>query len=191
MRMLDLAVVTPADTLPITIEEFTDHARLNALTVDRQPALIEREISAATSRAEQYTRRALITQTLKALFVPDGSSCRCSLLLRLPRPPVQEVESVTVDGGAIDPATYTLNEWGVIELAAPLAMAATVRYKAGYGDDAESVPYMIREGILQYATILYENRSGEREEKYVTSAGRTLPAGVIDLWRPFQIEVSG
>src|SRR5262245_40786280 len=107
MRMLDVNVVTPAGALPVTPEEFVDHARLNALTVDRQPELIARELTSATARAEQYLRRALITQTLDALFVPDGYTCRCSLLLKLPRPPVSEVISITADGGAVDPATYT------------------------------------------------------------------------------------
>src|SRR5262245_43857038 len=190
MRMLDLQVVTPADTLPITIEEFIDHARLNALTVDRQPALITRQLTAATERAQQYLRRSLLTQTVKALFVPDGKSCACASMLVLPRGPVQSVESISSDGGAVDPATYTL-AWNVVTLAAPLAQAATAVYKAGYGDDAESVPAMIREGILEYATMLYEDRTGAREAKYQAEAGRTLPRGVIDLWRPFQVELSG
>jgi uncharacterized phiE125 gp8 family phage protein len=189
--MLDLAVVKPADTLPITVEEFVDHARLNALTVDRQPDLIERVLTAATNRAEQYLRRSLITQTLRALFIPDGLSCACASKLKLPRGPVQEVESISSDAGAVDPATYSLNEWDVVTLGAPLAQEATAVYKAGYGDTAENVPAMIREGILQYGTVLYEKRAGERDDKYVTTASRTIPPGVIDLWRPYQIEVSG
>lgn len=190
MRCLDFQVITPADTLPITIEEFIDHARLNGITVDRQEDLLTRQLTAATNRAESYCRRSLITQTLRALFVPDALTCRCSLALVLPRSPVQAVDSVSTDGAAIDPATYRL-DWNTVILAAPLAHPATAQYKAGYGDAAEDVPAMIREGILEYATMLYESRAGDREEKYQATAGRTLPAGVIDLWRPYQVELSG
>lgn len=191
MRFLDLRIVTPPATLPVTVQEYIDHARLNGLTVDRQPDLIDRKLRAATSRAEQYLRRSLLTQTLEALYVTDGKDCACALLMVLPRGKVQSVVSIVSDGQTLDPAGYKLTGWNVIELAAPLTDPATVQFASGYGNDSASVPEPIREGILDYATMLYETRTGDREERYQVNLGRTLPAGVIDLWRPYQIEMSG
>lgn len=183
-------IVVPPEVLPVTAQEFIDHARLNALTVDRQPALIERQLQVATARAEQYTRRALITQTLRALFAAEGESSGGQVLLKLPRPPVQTVVLVESGGQPLDAASYQV-AWGVIAVTGLYEATTAATYKAGYGSAAEDVPFPIREGILEYATVLYESRDGERGGKYVATAGRTLPAGVIDLWRPYQVEVSG
>ena len=189
MRFLQIDVVSEPATTPVTVEEFTNHARLNGLTVDRQPELIERELKAATKRGEQYCRRSFLTQTLRALFVPNGDDAAGVLVL--PRGKVQAVTSIESPAGAvIDPATYTL-EWNTVKLTSPLSGAATVVYDSGYGDDADDVPAGIKEGILEYATLLYENRGGGRDQKYAAMAGQGVPDGVRDLWRPFQIELGG
>jgi uncharacterized phiE125 gp8 family phage protein len=190
MRFLQIDVVTPPVGEVVKAAEFVDHARLNGLTVDRQPELIDRELAAATRRGEQYTRRSFLTQTLSALFVPDGSTCACGLMLILPRGKVQKVRAITAGGAVVDPASYTL-EWNVVKLTSPLAGAATVLYDSGYGDDPAEVPDGIKEGILEYATVLYEARSGGREQKYASMGAQALPDGIRDLWRPFQIEISG
>ena len=191
MKFLAIETVTPPASGVVTVQEFTDHARLNGITVGNQPTLIQREIDAATARAEKYLRRSLLTQTLKALYVPDGLDCRCTLTLILPRGPVDSVTSVTSQGDVIDPATYTLS-WNTVILDAPLPGAAEVVFvSAGYGTDPANVPASIKEGILEYATTLYEDRDGAREPKYRAAVGQIIPWGVQDLWRPYQIEVSG
>ena len=190
MRFLQIETITSPAILPVTVQEFIDHARLNGLTVDNQPDLIDRELKAATARAEQFTRRSLITQTLQALFVPDNLSCACGLLLALPRGKVQGVEKITAAGALVDPATYSL-VWNTVKLTAPVSGAAIVDFISGYGDTADDVPAGIKDGILEYATILYENRSGGREQKYAAMGGQGIPDGIRDLWRPFQIEIGG
>lgn len=198
MRVIMIDVITPAAGLPVTAEEFVDHARLNGLTVTVQPGLIERELFAATLRAEHYCRRALMTQTLRAAFMGDtrmedyrplyGPAAQ---VLVLPRPPIQSVARLlSADGSEIDPASWNA-QWGIVRSQVPFGQAVSAEYTAGYGDSPDAVPEMIREGILEYAARLYESRTGEREEKHAASAGRTLPPGVIDLWRPFQVELSG
>ena len=163
--------------------------------MDRQPDLIARQLAAATRRAEEYCRRSLITQVLQAAFA-NSTDCYCqpsALLMRLPRGKVQSVNSIvdTYGGAVVDPATYRL-EWSTVVLSAPIPSGGgVVEYVSGYGDDVESVPDQIREGILEYAAMLYEDRLGAREAKYQAGASRTLPAGIVDLWRPFQIELSG
>lgn len=191
MRFLAVDVVTPPTDLPVTVAEFVNHARLNGITVNREPEMLERQLSAATERAEGYLRRSLLTQTLQALFVPVVNGAYASaLLMILPRGPVQGIEEITSGGATVDPAGYRL-EWNTVILTSPLVEPATVKYKAGYGDAGAAVPNAIREGILEYATVLYDDRMGMRAAKYEAAAGRTIPAGVVDLWRPFQIEVSG
>jgi len=191
MKFLAIETVTPPAGDVVTVQEFTDHARLNGITVGNQPTLIQREIDAATARAEKYLRRSILQQTLKALYVPDGLDCRCTLMLILPRGPVDSIVSVTSQGVVSDPASYTLS-WNTVILDAPLPGAAEVMYvSAGYGTDPANVPAAIKEGILEYATTIYEDRAGGREAKYRAMAGQTIPLGVVDLWRQYQIEVSG
>jgi hypothetical protein len=189
MRFVALDVIVPPAGVPVTQQEFVDHARLNGLTVDNQPDLIDRELAAATARGEQYCRRSFMTQTLSGLYLPDDSDSASALALVLPRGKVQAVTSITSDGAAV--TDYVL-EWNTIKLASPLPGSAAVLWDSGYGD-AASVPAGIKDGILEYATVLYENRMGTRESK---TSGRPLnsqgvPDGIRDLWRPFQIEIGG
>lgn len=187
MRFVAIENITEPAGVPVTEQEFIDHARLNGLTVDRQPELIARELRSATRRGEQYCRRSFLTQQLTALFVPDTAG---SPYLILPRGKVQAVASVTSDGALVDPAGYTL-EWNAIKLSTPVAAGVTVVWDSGFGDTPADVPDGVKEGILEYATVLYESRSGGREMKYAAMAAQGIPDGVRDLWRPYQIEVSG
>lgn len=187
MRAVSIEMLSPA-TAPVTVEEFIDHARLNALTVDRQPALIQRELDSATLRAILYTRRSLITQQLRVRYV--GSTGMCNALI-LPRPPVVSVEKVFALDVELAADQYKL-VGSVLTSYTAFGTVATVEYTAGYGAAMTDVPAAIREGILEYATTVYERRTGARDDtKYQATAARTLPPGVIDLWRPFQIELSG
>src|SRR4029453_4434526 len=127
MRFLDLEVITDPVNLPVTEQDFIDHARLNGLTIDRQPALIDRELRSATRRGEQFCRRSFITQTLNALFVPAGRDCAGAPALGFAGGPGESVTSSTSNGAAVDPASYTL-EWNTIKLTAPLPGAASVEY---------------------------------------------------------------
>jgi uncharacterized phiE125 gp8 family phage protein len=191
MRFLDLEIVAPPTELPVTVQEFVDHGRLNGLTVDRQPDLIERELRTATTRGEQYTRRSFLTQTIRALYLPESScNCGCALLMPLPRGKVQSVISV-MSGGEVVPAGNYRLDWNTLVLTQPLTAAASVEYLSGFGDDPLDVPDGIKEGILQYATVLYGNRQGERDNRYQSSADKTIPVGIVDLWRPFQVELGG
>ena len=193
MRFIALEVVVPPAGLPVTIDEFVDHARLNGITVDRQPDLIQRELTAATQRAEKFLRRSVLTQTLKGLFWSgDCPACAASRVMMLPRGRVQSVVSVTTGGAAPpDELEYSLR-WNVITLSAPLYYPdATVEWVSGYGDTGADVPDSVKEGILEYATVLYCDRNGERPAKYAADAGGGVPRGIRDLWRSEQIELSG
>ena len=192
MRLRDIRVIEPATVLPVTVDEFINHARLNGITVDRQPDLIERELWAATRRGESFTRRSFMTQTLQALFVPDCTPT----LIALPRGHVQEVTEVKAGSAALDPPDadggggWAVDEWGIITLTGPASEPVSVTFISGYEDEAD-IPEPVREGILEYATALYEDRNGSRAARYMAEAGHRLPQGVEDLWRTWQIELGG
>jgi uncharacterized phiE125 gp8 family phage protein len=189
MRFDNYIVVVPPVGLPVTPEEYINHARLNGATVQKQPELIDRKLKAATQRCEKFCRLSLLSQTIKATFVTDPAAGAEAGAMILPRGNVQTVDSVTdADGNVVPAGGYTL-EGDVVTLETPLADRASVVYVSGFGDDATAVPDALIEGILEYATTLYEARAGERESKYMAGAGHGLPEGVRDLWRPFQIEV--
>jgi uncharacterized phiE125 gp8 family phage protein len=185
LRLADLIVVTPAAAPVVTVEEFTDHARLNGITVGAEPDLVSREIDAATSRAEQYLRRSLIEQTLKALFVPESNG---DPACALPRGPVASVTEILSNGAAITGFTLA---WNIVTLNAAAPGPVEIEYvSAGFGAAGADVPEPVREGILEYATALYEDRMGARPAKYAGAVAK-LPPGIADLWRPFQIELGG
>ena len=185
MKLVSVKVETAATALPVTVDEFIDHARLNGITVDRQPELIERELAAATVRAERFLRRSLMTQTLKGLYYPGGPS---SAVLALPRGPVQSVTSVK-DGTGAD-IGYVWDGGSFLVLETVPSTPVTAIWVSGYGDAAD-VPESVKEGILEYATQLYGDREGARVSKFLQTSGKGVPTGVRDLWRSEQIEISG
>jgi uncharacterized phiE125 gp8 family phage protein len=189
MRIYSLDVVTPPAALPVSLEEFTDHARLNGITVQRQPEMLNRQLAAATRRGEEYCRRSFLKQTLRGIYVSGGVRPE---LIQLPRGKVIDVVSVSdPDGAVIDPAGYMVNlQWGTVTLMnGGAAVSASVDFISGYGENAVDVPEPIREGILEYATVLYGDRRGSREIKATADIGAEVPPGVEGLWGPFKIEV--
>jgi hypothetical protein len=95
----------------------------------------------------------------------------------------RQVGDAVTSGAAGDRHTLQWND----HAAAPLSRCGSAT-SGGLRRGAADVPQPVREGILEYATTLYESRTGAREAKHEASAARVLPAGVMDLWRPFQIE---
>lgn len=190
MRFLALECTVPPTALPVTEQEFIDHARLNGLTVDRQPDLINREIAAATLRAQRYLRRSIMTQTLRGYWGLDHADCDTMMIL--PRGNVQSVMTVSGVSGSpvIDGSGYVLTR-NLITLSYPAYVPMMVTWVSGYGDNPADVPDSVREGILEYATILYCDRMGAREPKFAAGGDTKLPRGIQDLWRGEQIEVSG
>lgn len=190
MRILAVDCTVPPTALPVTVQEFIDHGRLNGLTVDRQPDLINRQISAATMRAQRYLRRSIMTQTLTGHWGLDNNEDDGMILL--PRGHVQSVTAVSNFSGStvIDPSGYLLTR-NLITLAYPAYTPMMVVWVSGYGDLPADVPDSVREGILEYATILYCDRMGAREPKFAAGGDTKLPRGIQDLWRGEQIEVSG
>lgn len=142
-------IVNP-EVEPLTVEEVKEHLRIDG---NEEDALLNGMITAARQLAEEETGRAFITQTWEATFWEQSNR------IRLPRPEIQTVESVTNHEGK--PLNYRL-KGRVLVLAYP-AREVTVRWVAGYGPNPADVPYTIRSAILGTVGHFYENREGQGE----------------------------
>lgn len=151
-------------TLPVTLEEFKLHARID---IDDDDDFCTSALTAATDQCEVETERALVTQTWRALY-PDWAVC-----LVLPRPPLASVTSVEYQDTAGDWQTvassnyyvHTDAEPGIIQFKdtysfqslSDSAFAVRVVFVTGYGA-ASDVPENAKRAICILAAHYYENR---------------------------------
>lgn len=158
---------------PVSLADAKAHAKVD---VDDDDALIAVYIQAAREIVENYTGRALITQTW-AIYLdrfpmdcdPDGEA------IVLPWPPlaaVVAIQSISPSGTVLvgmDPADYTADvhaQPGRVVPAYGLSWpdtkavpnAVEVQFTAGYGAAAD-VPAALRLAILELVTDMYDNRS--------------------------------
>lgn len=187
---VDIQIVTPPVEEPVTLADGI--AQLRSIQ-EGQEARLQEKLIASRQRCEKFTRRSLITQDLDVWYDTwDGPG----VIEHLPRGTVQSVlEVATYDDfntvTVIDPATYNLIGTTLILpwLYFRPQRGIRVRIRSGYGDP-EDVPALLKEGILEYAAFLYENRVGEGPEaKYsAMTATNGLPQGVYDKWKSERIE---
>jgi len=146
-------LITPPSTEPITVEEAKIFLRIDS---DEEDELLSSLISAARLYAEKYTARSFITQTweIKTHVIANK--------LYLPYPPVQRIDSITVNGEALPDNRYALLPEDILYVITPVyttkADGIAITYAAGYGNTAEDVPRDIRQAILITVAGLYENR---------------------------------
>lgn len=161
-------VTTPPVMEPVTVEELKMFARIDG---NDENSLLSSFLQSARSLTEGYLNRALIEQTitLKMDSWPGEA-------IELPRPPLISITAVeTLDED--DTATeYSSDYYYIITTQEPglliLKFGVTppqnteryyggyqIRYKAGYGTTASSVPSAIKDSIKQWATAMYENRA--------------------------------
>lgn len=167
MKAAGWALITQAAQEPLSVEEAKEHLRVE---VDAEDALIADYIAAARAWAEEYTGRALVTQTWQAHFAgwpADG-------VLELPKPPLQSVTWVkyTTDDGVTrtlgtsvyrvvtgrEPGSVVLapdQGWPSETLDAGLPVA--VEFVCGYGA-ADAVPAGIRQALRWLVGHMTENR---------------------------------
>lgn len=162
--MIDLRLITPPATEPVSLAEAKLHCRVDH---DVEDAIIAALVTAARMYVEETTGRALLTQTWEAML--DAWPA----LLYLPHPPAASVVSVTavdVDGNStVLPATAYALRTGMTpgyvvfyseqRPAVLLARQAgiRVRYVAGYGDVVD-VPRPLCQAILLLVGHWYANR---------------------------------
>jgi uncharacterized phiE125 gp8 family phage protein len=171
---MNLTVITPPEEEPVSVETAKLHMRVDHSADD---ALIQTYLVAAREYGEGLARRAFVTQTLR-LVVDTWPA-----VLKLPRPPLQSVESVTYldsDGVEHEWTDFTMDNRSepgrVIFNSTPNTLLAesgaiSVEFVAGYGT-AAAVPYGFVQAILLTATHWYENRE----------AAMGIPAGAKALY---------
>lgn len=178
---------------PISLDEAKAQARVE---IDDDDALIEGFISAATEHAEWFTQRALVTQEWewRLSCFPPGR------ILKLPKPPLQEVTEITYVDSKGDEQTWDPDDYRVLAPSGPHAgrgqlilksarrwpftrtsepLGIIVRFTAGYGM-AAAVPQEIRSAIAMHVADLYENRESTE-----------VPPGVESQLWPFKIDKFG
>lgn len=186
-----LKVVTPPNQEPVSLEE----AKLNARADDiEEDPRFQSWITSARRVAEVFTRRALATTTFEYTldrFPPDR-------FIKLPRPPLQSVDSVTYKDKAgnlntLDPSVYAVDtdsepgqivlfpdqQWPSFE---PFPTnAVRIRYTAGYVP--AEMPEEIKNAMLMLITYWYENR----EVAYVGSVSHKADFAFDSLLWPYRV----
>lgn len=165
-----LKLVTEPSVEPVTVDEVKLHARISH---DIEDSILTGWIKSARIMAENYQRRAYITQILEySLDLWPNTA------FMLPRAPVQSVDSLKyydientetswdltnliVDTDS-EPARISL-AYGITWPSAQLRdiNAIKVRYTAGYGDSATDVPEHVRDAIMLYCSWRDLNRTAE------------------------------
>ncbi len=131
-------------------------------------------ISAARERVERETGRVFLTQTwleTRDSWDGDGRLCAFATQFKLLKPPLIAVESVTItaaDGSsalwpasayfidsAMEPGRIVLRPDSVFPQAGRPAAGIAIRFRAGYGDTADSVPGPLREAVEVLAASLF------------------------------------
>lgn len=156
---MPLKLITPPEVYPITEAQVQWHLKLTDAEVSACTDTLARLIEDATAFAEDFTWRALITQTWDYYMDawPDER------YIYVPRPKLQSVTGVfyTPDGEAeeefdeyttdivSEPGRIVLNRnesWPTDTLEP--ANGIRIRFVAGYGDAAEDVPIRIVQAML-------------------------------------------
>lgn len=164
-----IKVITPPSTEPVTLAEARLHLRVDETADD---ALITGLITAAREEIERRSWHALCTQTLELVL----DAWPCNGVIRIPRPPLQSVTSVTYTDSAGAVTTWSSSDYivagdkipGEIVPGYGLTWPSTtlypreairVRYTAGFGAAAD-VPQSLRQAVLLLVGTWYENREG-------------------------------
>ncbi len=166
MRLVPLAAPTLE---PVSIEEMKAHLRVD---IPDDDGLIQAKVAAARQYAEQYTRRAFITQTWEMILD------RAPAEFEVPLPPLRAVTKIeTIDAAGTRSEVPISDYWvelggdspGRIRLADgsswPILRGFAsfiVTFEAGYGAAAAAVPEKIREAIRKRAALFYEGREDAR-----------------------------
>lgn len=192
-----LKLVTPPAAEPVSRTEAKTHCRVDSdITAD--DTLIDALIVAARQHVEEFTGRALITQTwdFKLETWPGYGE------IVLPVAPLVSVTSVSyrLEGGSVSTLSSsayivdTDSDPGRLLLAAGESWpsdaldpgpSVAVRFVAGYGADGTAVPQTIRQAMLLLIAHHYENR-----EAVIDTGRRTLlpvPLAVESLLFPYCI----
>lgn len=160
-------VTTGPTTEPITVDEVKEFARIDGSEED---TLIQSFIYSARINCEAYLGRALIEQTITMVmdFWPGE-------VIQLPRPPLLSITAVEILDELDNATQYSSDNYYIVTESIPGELIVKrgitfpinnvrdhsgyrIRFTAGYGTDASSVPSGIKDGLKLWVTDIYENR---------------------------------
>jgi uncharacterized phiE125 gp8 family phage protein len=193
---MSFTVSTQPSVEPVSVAEAKSHLRVTASDDD---AYIGNLIKAARQRAEGFTKRAIVTQTIQ--HKRNGFDTE----IVLPMPPVQSITSVQYvdDDGNTQSFTdfqtdLTNNARAVIKPAYDASWpsvrdqfsSVTITYVAGFGggdspDTISNVPEDIRQAILLMVGTMYEYR----EDNIAGVMVSEIPVPAMDLLRPYRVAI--
>ena len=197
--------VSPPAALPLSLAELRAQCRLTDDDGTDEDALLMAYLRAAVEYTEQYTGLALITQTWQQTFSAFPSQLYHPKYLTLTRRPVRSVESVVYRDTAgveqtLDSSIYNLRGIGreytvsTLELALSQSWpatavdpeAVTVTYVAGFGDDHNAVPEMIRHALMLLTAYWFNQRESALIDPQIVEVPFGTTA-LLDPWRPFAV----
>jgi hypothetical protein len=200
---IGLKLDIPPAILPVTIDEAKIHERID-IEDQANDASILAILGVATQLAQNYTRRAFITQG----YIYETTNWQP--VISIPRPPLIDVDptSVKIRNSYnvitdVDPTLFFIDRiytpgrfiWRGFQIpylvtAGPFIWGGwnwgsawwygytlIMKFTGGYGDTADLVPIEIKQGILQIFGSLYENRESQ-----------IIPPGAKQLLQPYKVE---
>jgi uncharacterized phiE125 gp8 family phage protein len=186
-------LVTPPAVEPVDVDLLLRHSnRPNDSRLDYD--LMPLRIQAAREWVEQYTGRALITQTWR--YTVDYLTNWSGLLL-LPKSPLIDVTSIIATDPEDVETTLSASDYRVEAAAGRVLIdtavgywvtnprqyaALSVTYRAGYGATAESVPATFRHVIMLLASEFSERLEAASDLKLAD-----VPYGVKALLDPYVV----
>lgn len=188
-----LTLVTPPTIEPITLDDAKRHLRVSHSDEDGHILAL---ITAAREWAENFTRRAFITQTWTLTLD------RFPVVFCVPKPPLQSVTAASFTynlGGVatqVPTSVYAVDtdsqpgrvyeaygqSWPTPRI---IENAVSMRFVAGYGDAESDVPAPIRHAIRLMVSHFYEMR----EPTIVGTSIASVPMSVENLLYPYQVPV--
>lgn len=166
-----LTRITPPAVAVLSLQEIKTHLRLDHAVEDEY---LQNLIQTATEWVENYTGRALITQTWQKTIYPG----RDEMYVNCPYLPFQGIVSamsLTTQGRVpIKPYQILGERVSFGWLSVPIEVA----FRCGYGDRPLSVPAVLRHGVMLVAAHLYEHRDDGMTKEH---------AMIRNLLNPFRV----
>jgi uncharacterized phiE125 gp8 family phage protein len=182
--------VEPVTSTELKLQTHVDHTA--------EDALLTSYILTARHLVEQWTGRALITQTRKALFQSAEYS------YALPGGPVQSITSLKVYNKSAVATTVDASNYMLDALNGKLIFKAAgsfpiidllevdpveVIYVCGYGAAGSNVPEPLRQAILMLAAHYYEHREAVTLGNTAAVASAPVAYGVENLIEPYKVHI--
>jgi len=182
-------LVTAPASEPVTLEEAKQHAKIEHSFDDPR---VTGFIKTARQRVEKATGRVLLEQTWRVSFeswppIASGDRFR---RIDLAKRPIMSVESVSVDGVAVDSSFYRLDGGELVvspdvdDSEGEITSAGiVVTFKAGYAANHDDLA-TLKNAVLMLVAHLYDARGATSPQGIYH---QLIPEGVQALLLPFVV----